>query len=139
MRVEYVDLSESEFNALIRQESENTTRIRSGRGLSDINVYRRKTRQGEGIFGSIFGKLVPKILPILKNYIFPAAKSLGENVISDVIKGEKFKSSLKKRGLQSAGDMASRIMRRGRGMKRRRKRSVKTSSRKRVKYAYGKH
>ena len=104
--------------------------------MSDINVYRRKTRQGEGIFGSIFGKLVPKILPILKNYIFPAAKSLGENVISDVIQGEKFKSSLKKRGLQSAGDMAGRIMR-GRGMKRRRKRRVKTS-RKRVKYAHSK-
>merc|ERR1712239_83021 len=49
-------------------------------------------------------------LPFIKEHFLPSAKELGKNVLSDVIAGKSFKSSLKTRGKQSLKDVGRRIV-----------------------------
>merc|ERR1711989_166059 len=59
---------------------------------------------------SILGQIGRKALPFIKEYFLPSAKELGKNVLSDVIAGKSFKSSLKTRGKQSLKDVGRRIV-----------------------------
>ena len=61
----------------------------------------------------------PKMLPFLRNYILPTARSMGKDVLNDVVSGKStLKKSLKKRGLQSVGKIAARVVARGSGARR---------------------
>ena len=102
--------------------------VSRGRGFQDITIFRRK-RRGGGV-GSFLGNILktygPKILPFLRNYILPTAKSMGKDVLNDVVKGKTtLKRSLKRRGLESVGKIATEVASRGGGGKRvRRKRKT---------------
>ena len=92
-----------------------------GGGVRDITTFSKK-RRGAGV-GSFLGNLVktygPKMLPFLRNYILPTARSMGKDVLKDVVSGKStLKKSLKKRGLQSAGKIAARVVARGSGARR---------------------
>ena len=130
MRIVFQDLTESQFNSLLNRESNLNNRIRIGHGLADIHIFQRN-RQGQGFIGDIFSKLGSKVIPFIKELIFPATKSLARNIASDIASGENFKKSLKRRSLETVAEVASKIMK-GRGTKR--GRSVKKlAPRKRVK------
>ena len=106
--------------AAIQSESQLLSR---GSGYRDITIFKKK-RRGGGV-GSFLGNLIktygPKMLPFLRNYILPTAKSMGKDVMNDVASGKStLKKSLKKRGLQSAGKIAARVVSRGTGDRRRR-------------------
>ena len=76
--------------------------------------------QGDGFLGNVLSKYGPKIFPFLKKYIFPAAKQMGGDILSDMSSGRStFKKSLKKRGLQSLGNVTRKVMT-GEGRARRR-------------------
>ena len=102
-------LSEHEFNTI----SKSFTPIISGQGQGEINIFRRHRRlrntRGHGLM-SILGQIGRKALPFIKEYFLPSAKELGKNVLSDVIAGKSFKSSLKTRGKQSLKDVGRRIV-----------------------------
>ena len=123
MRVPYTPLTESQIIQLLKNENRH---LRLGNGLSDINIFKRSKLDpglvyGEGFLGDLFSKLGPKILPLLKTYLLPFAK----NVTSDILKGEKIKKTLKKRGIQSVKEIASKIIS-GEGRKRKRTKKVKS-------------
>ena len=102
-------LSEHEFNTI----SKSFTPIISGQGQGEINIFRRhrplRNTRGHGLM-SILGQIGRKALPFIKEYFLPSAKELGKNVLSDVIAGKSFKSSLKTRGKQSLKDVGRRIV-----------------------------
>ena len=102
-------LSEHEFNTI----SKSFTPIISGQGQGEINIFRRhrplQNTRGHGLM-SILGQIGRKALPFIKEYFLPSAKELGKNVLSDVIAGKSFKSSLKTRGKQSLKDVGRRIV-----------------------------
>ena len=89
MRIVYKDLSESEFNSLLNREFDYNNRIRIGHGLSDIHIF-QKNRRGQGFIGDILSKLGSKVIPFIKELIFPATKSLAKNIASDIASGEHF-------------------------------------------------
>ena len=102
--------------------------VSRGRGFQDITIFRRK-RRGGGV-GSFLGNILktygPKILPFLRNYILPTAKSMGKDVLNDVVKGKTtLKRSLKRRGLESVGKIATEVASRGGGGKRVRRRTAR--------------
>ena len=67
--------------------------------------------QGDGFLGNVLSKYGPKIFPFLKKYILPAAKQMGSDVLSDMSSGRStLKKSLKKRGLQSLGNVTRKVM-----------------------------
>ena len=110
MRVPAPILDEKEFLRLVK---ENPVFLTSGNGIHDINIFRRRKRvtQGDGFLGNVLSKYGPKIFPFLKKYIFPAAKQMGGDMISDISSGRStFKKSLKKRGLQSLGNVTRKVM-----------------------------
>ena len=75
--------------------------------------------QGDGFLGNLLSKYGPKIFPILKKHILPPAKQMGSEILSDMSSGRStFKKSLKKRGLQSLGNVTRKVMT-GEGRKRR--------------------
>merc|ERR1711872_1175931 len=98
-----------EFNTL----SKSYTPIITGQGQGEINIFRRyrpvRNTWGHGLM-SILGQIGRKALPFIKEYFLPSAKELGKNVLSDVIAGKSFKSSLKTRGKQSLKDVGQRIV-----------------------------
>ena len=86
-----------------------------GNGLADINIFKRRKlapslAYGDGLIGDLFSKLGTRILPILKSLVLPASKQFAKNVAGDILRGEKLKGTLKKRGMQSVGEIASKIM-----------------------------
>merc|ERR1712212_307768 len=88
----------------------------------DINIFRRRkmVSQGDGFLANVLSKHGPMIFPFLKRYILPAAKQMGSDVLSDMSSGRStFKKSLKKRGLQSLGNVTRKVMA-GEGARRRR-------------------
>ena len=107
--VAFKPLSEHEFNTL----SKSYTPIITGQGQGEINIFRRyrpvRNTRGHGLM-SILGQIGRKALPFIKEYFLPSAKELGKNVLSDVIAGKSFKSSLKTRGKQSLKDVGQRIV-----------------------------
>ena len=111
MRVPAPILDEKEFTRLLK---ENPVLLTSaGHGLHDINIFRRRKRvsQGDGFLGNVLSKYGPKIFPFLKKYILPAAKQMGSDVLSDMSSGRStLKKSLKKRGLQSLGNVTRKVM-----------------------------
>ena len=110
MRVPAPILDEKEFLRLVK---ENPVFLTSGNGIHDINIFRRRKRvsQGDGFLGNVLSKYGPKIFPFLKKYIFPAAKQMGGDILSDMSSGRStFKKSLKKRGLQSLGNVTRKVM-----------------------------
>merc|ERR1712212_452721 len=79
----------------------------------DINIFRRRKRvsQGNGFLANVLSKYGPKMFPFLKRYILPAAKQMGSDVLSDMSSGRStLKKSLKKRGLQSLGNVTRKVM-----------------------------
>ena len=119
MRVPAPILDEKEFLRLVK---ENPVLLTSGNGIHDINIFRRKKRvtQGDGFLGNVLTKYGPKIFPFLKKYIFPAAKQMGGDMLSDMRSGRStLKKSLKKRGLQSLGNITRKVLSgEGRGRRR---------------------
>ena len=107
--VAFKTLSEHEFNTI----SKSFTPIISGQGQGEINIFRRyrpkQNTRGHGLM-SILGQIGRKALPFIKEFFLPSAKELGKNVLSDVIAGKSFKSSLKTRGKQSLKDVGRRIV-----------------------------
>ena len=120
MRVPAPILDEKELTRLLK---ENPVLLTSaGHGLHDINIFRRRKRvsQGDGFLANVLSKYGPKIFPFLKRYILPAAKQMGSDVLSDMSSGRStLKKSLKKRGLQSLGNVTRKVMT-GEGARRRR-------------------
>ena len=123
MRIAFQPLSESEFEQLLRSDETYAYTTR-GHGLSDINVFstRRRLRHGHGFIRNLIANYGPKLIPMIKKYLFPATKSFATNIASDVLNGEKLKTSFKKRGRQAAKDLAVRVVS-GKGIKRRRTQS----------------
>lgn len=120
MRVPAPILDEKEFLRLVK---ENPVLLTSGNGIHDINIFRKKKRitQGDGFLGNVLTKYGPKIFPFLKKYIFPAAKQMGGDMLSDMRSGRStLKKSLKKRGLQSLGNITRKVLS-GEGRVRRRR------------------
>jgi len=120
MRVPAPILDEKEFLRLVK---ENPVLLTSGNGIHDINIFRKKKRitQGDGFLGNVLTKYGPKIFPFLKKYIFPAAKQMGGDMLSDIGSGRStLKKSLKKRGLQSLGNITRKVLS-GEGRVRRRR------------------
>ena len=110
MRVPAPILDEKEFLRLVK---ENPVFLTSGHGIHDINIFRRRKRvsQGDGFLGNVLSKYGPKIFPFLKKYILPAAKQMGSDILSDMSSGRStLKKSLKKRGLQSLGNVTRKVM-----------------------------
>ena len=110
MRVPAPILDEKEFLRLVK---ENPVFLTSGHGIHDINIFRRRKRvsQGDGFLGNVLTKYGPKIFPFLKKYILPAAKQMGSDILSDMSSGRStLKKSLKKRGLQSLGNVTRKVM-----------------------------
>ena len=120
MRTPFRPLTESEFESLLKSESAFAYTTR-GHGLSDINVFTtRKRRLGHGFFTNLVTKYGPKLIPLVKKYLFPATKRFASNVASDMLSGEKMKSSLKKRGKESAKNLALHVLS-GKGVKKRKR------------------
>ena len=123
MRVPAPILDEKEFLRLVK---ENPVFLTSGHGIHDINIFRRRKRvsQGDGFLGNVLSKYGPKIFPFLKKYILPAAKQMGSDILSDMSSGRStLKKSLKKRGLQSLGNVTRKVMT-GEGARRRTRRGA---------------
>ena len=111
MRVPAPILDEKEFLRLVKENPVFLTS--AGHGLHDINIFRRRKRvsQGDGFLANVLSKYGPKIFPFLKRYILPAAKQMGSDVLSDMSSGRStLKKSLKKRGLQSLGNVTRKVM-----------------------------
>ena len=124
MRIPFHPLSESEFEQLLKSDEAYAYTTR-GHGLSDINVFstrRRRLQHGHGFFKNLIAKYGPKLIPMVKKYLFPATKRFASNIASDVLNGEKLKTSLKKRGREAAKDLALHVMS-GKGLKRKRTQS----------------
>ena len=127
--IAFKTLSEQEFNSI----SNSFSPIISGQGQGDINIFRRyrpnRLTRGQGLL-SILSQIGKRALPFLKEWVLPSAKEYGKNVLSDVIGGKTFKSSLKSRGKESLQNLGQRIVK-GRGSKnrmalmRRKKRGLK--------------
>ena len=97
MRIPFHPLSESEFEQLLKSDEAYAYTTR-GHGLSDINVFstrRRRLQHGHGFFKNLIAKYGPKLIPLVKKYLFPATKRFASNIASDVLNGEKLKTSLK--------------------------------------------
>ena len=123
MRVPAPILDEKEFLRLVK---ENPVFLTSGHGIHDINIFRRRKRvsQGDGFLANVLAKVGPRIFPFLKRYILPAAKQMGSDVLSDVSSGRStLRKSLKKRGLQSLGNVTRKVMT-GEGARRRTRRGA---------------
>ena len=124
MRVPAPILDEKELTRLLK---ENPVLLTSaGHGLHDINIFRRRKRvsQGDGFLANVLAKYGPRIFPFLKRYILPAAKQMGSDVLSDMSSGRStLRKSLKKRGLQSLGNVTRKVMT-GEGARRRRRRGA---------------
>ena len=124
MRVPAPILDEKELTRLLK---ENPVLLTSaGHGLHDINIFRRRKRvsQGDGFLANVLAKVGPRIFPFLKRYILPAAKQMGSDVLSDMSSGRStLRKSLKKRGLQSLGNVTRKVMT-GEGARRRTRRGA---------------
>ena len=124
MRVPAPILDEKELTRLLK---ENPVLLTSaGHGLHDINIFRRRKRvsQGDGFLANVLAKVGPRIFPFLKRYILPAAKQMGSDVLSDMSSGRStLRKSLKKRGLQSLGNVTRKVMT-GEGARRRRRAGI---------------
>ena len=105
--IAFTTLSEHEFDTI----SKSFKPIISGQGQGDIHIFRRRrpNTRGHGLM-SVLGQIGRKALPFIKEFFLPSAKELGKNVLSDVIAGKSFKSSLKTRGKQSLKDVGRRIV-----------------------------
>ena len=124
MRVPAPILDEKEFLRLVKKNPVFLTS--AGHGLHDINIFRRRKRvsQGDGFLANVLAKVGPRIFPFLKRYILPAAKQMGSDVLSDMSSGRStLRKSLKKRGLQSLGNVTRKVMT-GEGARRRTRRGA---------------
>jgi len=135
MRIAFQPLNESEFEQLLRSD-ESYAYNSKGYGLSDINVFstRKRLRHGDGFIRNLIANYGPKLIPMIKKYLFPATKSFARNIAADVLNGEKFKNSFKKLGKQAAKDLAVRVVS-GKGIKRKRDQSRTKSDKRRKKSA----
>ena len=132
MRTPFRPLSESEFENLLKSESAFAYTT-SGHGLSDINVFTtRKRRVGQGFFTNMLTRYGPKLIPLVKKYLFPATTRFASNVASDMISGEKMKSSMKKRGKESAKNLALHVLS-GKGVRKRKRTPSRNAPAKRCK------
>ena len=124
MRVPAPILDEKELTRLLKKNPVLLTS--AGHGLHDINIFRRRKRvsQGDGFLANVLAKVGPRIFPFLKRYILPAAKQMGSDVLSDMSSGRStLRKSLKKRGLQSLGNVTRKVMT-GEGTRSRRRRGA---------------
>ena len=123
MRVAYTPLDEKEFQNSIHYAGNH---ISIGNGPGDITIFRKyKLNKGHGAITNAILKHGKRILPYLKQYLWPTAKQFGKDVAMDMLSGETtLKNSLKKRGKQSIRDVGKRYLksrmvgegfRRGRG------------------------
>ena len=123
MRIPYRPLSEQQYVELLKN---NPVILTSGSGLKEINIFRKRQRgqqlrHGNGFISNIITKYGPKLLPLLRKYIFPAVKQFGKDVVNDVVTSDTpLRKSIKKRGLQSLGNITKKVVT-GRGITRRKK------------------
>ena len=118
MKIGFIPLTESEFNVLAKKQlSEGIVRTGSGRNISIFKTYRKPSSRQGGSLLSILASLGRKALPYLQKYVLPSITSFGKNVASDVINGNNFKKSFKKRGKDSLRELRTRVLS-GRGRRR---------------------
>ena len=110
MRVAYTPLDEKEFQNSIHVAATNQLSI--GNGPGDITIFRKyKLNKGHGAITNAILKHGKRILPYLKQYLWPTAKQFGKDVAMDMLSGETtLKNSLKKRGKQSVRDVGKRVL-----------------------------
>ena len=124
--IAFRNLSQTEFDHLLK--SQTNANILLGGGIRDIDIFKSNARlRGGGIF-SILASVGRRVLPLLSRYVAPVAKTVGKNIVNDVIQGENIKTSLKRRGIEGMKGVGSRILSGGkikRKYKRKKKKSVK--------------
>lgn len=82
-----------------------------GSGLPVFTGYRQR---GAGL-GSIFGLIGRYVLPIIKDYVMPHAKTALVNTVSDVVKGTPLKQAVLKQGGDMLRNVASDLAKRQTG------------------------
>jgi hypothetical protein len=85
----------------------------SGGGIP-IFIARRQRQYGSGIGSFIFKTILPfigkSIFPLIKKTVLPSAVNVAKKTISDIGKGESFKSAVKKRGFEAGANIAKTIL-----------------------------
>ena len=115
MRVPYHTLTASQFDECLKSYPYLTR----GAGIEDINIFRKKNLQhGDGL-ANILATYGPRLIPLLKKYLLPAAKEFGKGVALDLMDGNtSFRNSVKHHGKQSLKNVGKRIIQ-GDGRRRR--------------------
>ena len=95
--IAFTPLGENEFLNIVNQQK--SLGLSLGGLRNDINIFKvyRPRQRGGSIF-SILSTLGRRALPFLSKYVFPSAKTFAKNVMTDMIDGENFKKTIKKRG-----------------------------------------
>ena len=110
MRVAYRPLNERQFMEHLHKDVGDI--LAMGSGLGDINIFKKHhLTKGSGAFSNFILKYGKKILPYVKNLLWPAAKEFGGEVMDDITSGKhSLKTSLKKRGLKKLAKVGQRII-----------------------------
>ena len=104
MRVAYVQPSALQYDDIFLRSG-------SGKGASDIQIYRPGLRsRGRGLLG-VISTLAKKALPFLSNYILPEAAKFFQGLMQDVSHGKGVKKSFKSQVKKSANRVITRVAR----------------------------
>ena len=109
--IAYRNLSQTEFDYLLKSQS--NANYLSGGSIRDIGIFKTNARLRGGSIFSILASVGRRVLPFLSRYVAPVAKSVGKNIVNDVIQGENIKTSLKRHGIDGVKQIGSRILRGG--------------------------
>ena len=126
--IAFRNLSQSEFDYSLKTQSNGNYLL--GGSIRDIDIFKSNARLRGGSIFSILASVGRRVLPFLSRYVAPVAKSVGKNIVTDVIEGRDIKTSLKRRGIDGVKEVGSRILRGGK-RKRKYKRKVAGSRMKR--------
>lgn len=111
MRVVYIPPTVEDFDLLFSNR---------GSGLSDIRVYHNRG----GSLLSVVGRFARYALPFLKSIIVPEVGNFAKNVADDIGQGRSIKRVLKKRGIESVLNVGKRVVKKARGGRVRKNKSV---------------
>lgn len=108
VKIAFRGLTESEFISLLKNINGGYS-VKGG--YRDIDIFRsnRKVHRGGGIL-SILGNIGRRALPFLTKYILPTARDIGRGVASDLIGGQNFKQSVKRRGKAGLKQLGERVL-----------------------------
>ena len=113
VKIQYIPTTDADFRSLLDQAN-SIKNLKGSGSVQDISYFQNSSPyiRGSGWFGRV-------ALPLFKKYVVPCLLDLGSKVLGDVQTGQKFKSSLKRRGIESLNTTAKRILT-GQGKNRRR-------------------